>query len=111
MAKCFRCQPATAARIRRVTLTMSNGWQVLLDSVITGELSKQGNMRLLKPDSGTFTYVASDNNSGEMTGKALDLEFGGKMDRSLPLSDLLKFLDKNQIHFRLEGRKLIILPN
>jgi ferric-dicitrate binding protein FerR (iron transport regulator) len=43
--------------------------------------------------------------------KAPDLEFGGKIDRSLPLSDLLKFLDKNQIHLRLEGRKLIVLPN
>lgn len=44
-------------------------------------------------------------------GKVPDMEFGGKVDRSLPLNDLLKFLDKNQIHFRLEGRKLIVLPN
>lgn len=44
-------------------------------------------------------------------GKAPDMEFGGKIDRSLPLNDLLKFLDRNQIHFRLEGRKLIVLPN
>lgn len=44
-------------------------------------------------------------------GKAPDMEFGGKIDRSLPLNDLLKFLDKNQIHFRLEGRKLIVLPS
>jgi transmembrane sensor len=44
-------------------------------------------------------------------GKVPEMEFGGKVDRSLPLSDLLKFLDKNQIHFRLEGRQLIVLPN
>ena len=44
-------------------------------------------------------------------GKVPEMEFGGKIDRSLPLSDLLKFLDKNQIHFRLEGRKLVVLPN
>lgn len=44
-------------------------------------------------------------------GKAPDMEFGGKIDRSLPLDDLLKFLNKNQIHFRLQGRKLIVLPN
>jgi ferric-dicitrate binding protein FerR (iron transport regulator) len=43
-------------------------------------------------------------------GKAPDMEFGGKIDRSLPLNELLKFLDKNQVHFRLEGRKLIVLP-
>jgi transmembrane sensor len=44
-------------------------------------------------------------------GKVPDTEFGGKIDRSLPLNDLLKYLDKNQIHFRLEGRRLIVLPN
>jgi len=44
-------------------------------------------------------------------GKAPDMEFGGKIDRGLPLNELLKFLDKNQIHFRLEGRDLIVLPS
>lgn len=44
-------------------------------------------------------------------GKIPDMEFGGKVDRTLPLNDLLKFLDKNQVHFRLEGRKLIVLQN
>jgi transmembrane sensor len=44
-------------------------------------------------------------------GKVPDVEFAGKLDRSLPLNELLKFLDKNQIHLRLEGRKLIVLPS
>lgn len=44
-------------------------------------------------------------------GKAPDMEFGGKIDRSVPLNDLLNYFDKNQVHFRLEGRKLIVLPN
>jgi len=44
-------------------------------------------------------------------GKAPEIEFGGKLDRALPLNDLLKFLDRNQIHFRLDGRKLIVLPS
>ena len=44
-------------------------------------------------------------------GKAPEAEFGGKIDRSLPLNELLKYLETNQIHFRLEGRKLIVLPN
>ena len=43
-------------------------------------------------------------------GKAPEMEFGGKIDRNLPLNDVLKFLDKNQIHLRLEGRKLVVLP-
>jgi ferric-dicitrate binding protein FerR (iron transport regulator) len=44
-------------------------------------------------------------------GKAPDVEFSGKIDRSLPLNEVLEFLDKNQIHFRIEGRKLIVLPS
>lgn len=44
-------------------------------------------------------------------GAAPDLEFGGKIDRSLPLNDLLHFLDKNQVHLRLEGRTLVVLPS
>ena len=44
-------------------------------------------------------------------GKAPEMEFAGKIDRSLPLNDLLNYLDKNQIHLRLEGRKLIVLSN
>ncbi|HEY4287990.1 MAG TPA: FecR domain-containing protein [Puia sp.] len=44
-------------------------------------------------------------------GKVPDVEFGGKIDRSLPLNELLKFLDKNQIHFQLEGHDLIVLPS
>jgi transmembrane sensor len=44
-------------------------------------------------------------------GKVPDMEFGGKIDRNLPLQELLKFLDKNQVHFRIEGRNLIVLPS
>lgn len=40
-----------------------------------------------------------------------DFEFSGKIDRSLPLNDVLQFLSKNQIHLRLEGRKLIVQPS
>jgi len=43
-------------------------------------------------------------------GNVPDVEFGGKIDRSLPLNELLNFLDKNQVHFHLEGRKIIVLP-
>jgi transmembrane sensor len=44
-------------------------------------------------------------------GPVPDLEFGGKIDRSLPLNDLLNFLDKNKVHLRLEGRTLVVLPS
>lgn len=44
-------------------------------------------------------------------GKVPSMEFVGKIDRGLTLDELLKYLDKNQVHFRLEGRKLIVLSN
>ena len=44
-------------------------------------------------------------------GAVPDLQFGGKIDRSLPLNELLKFLDKNQVHFRLEGRTIVVLAS
>ncbi|HWK06599.1 MAG TPA: FecR domain-containing protein [Puia sp.] len=40
-----------------------------------------------------------------------NLEFGGKMQRNLNLSDILEILTKSGIHFRLEeGRRLIVYP-
>jgi ferric-dicitrate binding protein FerR (iron transport regulator) len=39
------------------------------------------------------------------------LGFDGKIDRNLPLKSVLQYLDKNQVHFRLEGRTIVVLPN
>jgi len=39
-----------------------------------------------------------------------DVEFEGKMTRDVPLSDLLTMLERSDIHFKVEGRKLIVLP-
>lgn len=38
------------------------------------------------------------------------LEFVGKMNRDMPLSGVLLALRKSEVHFRVEGRKLIVLP-
>ncbi|MBO9202991.1 MULTISPECIES: FecR family protein [Niastella] len=38
------------------------------------------------------------------------VEFEGKMTRDVPLGDLLAMLERSDIHFRVEGRKLIVLP-
>ena len=44
-------------------------------------------------------------------GVAPKLEFIGKMGRDLPLSDVLKGLEMNNVHFRIEaGRRVIVLP-
>lgn len=37
-----------------------------------------------------------------------DIKFGGEMRKDIPLSGLLIMLEKSKVHFRLEGRKLII---
>jgi transmembrane sensor len=39
-----------------------------------------------------------------------DIEFVGRMGRDLSLSDVLKGLKLSEVHFRLEGRKLIVMP-
>lgn len=39
-----------------------------------------------------------------------DIEFEGKMTRDVPLNDLLKMLERSAIHFRIEGRKLLVQP-
>ncbi|OQP56857.1 hypothetical protein A3860_09750 [Niastella vici] len=39
-----------------------------------------------------------------------DITFGGKMSNDVSLSGLLKSLQQMDVHFRVEGRKLIVLP-
>ena len=39
-----------------------------------------------------------------------DITFGGKMTNDVSLSGLLKSLHDMEVHFRVEGRKLIVLP-
>jgi transmembrane sensor len=37
-------------------------------------------------------------------------EWGGDIEKNLKLSQMLKILEKNDLHFRLDGRKLVVLP-
>lgn len=39
-----------------------------------------------------------------------DIEFGGEMTKNISLQGLLIVLEKSDVNFRLEGRKLIVLP-
>jgi transmembrane sensor len=39
-----------------------------------------------------------------------NVEFEGKMTKDVPLKDLLTMLDRSDVHFRIENRKLIVLP-
>lgn len=39
-----------------------------------------------------------------------DIRFFGKMTRNITLNDLLMILERSKVHFRIEGRKLVVLP-
>lgn len=41
---------------------------------------------------------------------APDIDVGGEMSKDIPLNKLMFILDKLDVHYRMEGRKLIILP-
>jgi transmembrane sensor len=39
-----------------------------------------------------------------------DIKFGGKLSNDVSLKGLLKSLQESEVHFRVEGRKVIVLP-
>jgi hypothetical protein len=39
-----------------------------------------------------------------------NIAFDGKMTKDIPLAGLLVMLEKSKVRFRLEGRKLVVLP-
>jgi transmembrane sensor len=43
-------------------------------------------------------------------GKVPDLRFGGEIGRDLNLSQVLAGLEQAHVHFRIEGKKLIVMP-
>lgn len=43
-------------------------------------------------------------------GKIPQQKFGGDIERTLSLSQVLEVLEKSNVHFKVEGRKIIVLP-
>ncbi len=43
-------------------------------------------------------------------GKVPQQKFGGDIERTLSLSQVLEVLEKSNVHFKMEGRKIIVLP-
>lgn len=39
-----------------------------------------------------------------------DITFGGEMGRAVSLNDLLTFMEGSKVHFRIEGKRLIVMP-
>lgn len=48
--------------------------------------------------------------SVEYQGNIANLKFGGDIERSLSLSQVLEVLENSGVHFKIEGRKIIVLP-
>jgi transmembrane sensor len=46
----------------------------------------------------------------EFKGNIGDDGFTGKVPRSVPLSKLLNVLEQYELHFKIEGKKIIVLP-
>ncbi len=46
----------------------------------------------------------------QFEGQITEREFGGEMERSLPLSGMLRLLEKGNVHFRVEGKKIVVIP-
>ncbi len=44
-------------------------------------------------------------------GKNRPREFVGEIQRDLSLSEVLKILERNKVHFKIEGKELIVLPD
>lgn len=43
-------------------------------------------------------------------GTIAKLEFGGAIQKNLTLSQVLKILNKSEVHFRMEGKEVIVMP-
>lgn len=43
-------------------------------------------------------------------GAVPQLEFGGQIQRNLTLNQVLKLLNKSEVHFRIEGKEVIVMP-
>jgi len=43
-------------------------------------------------------------------GPVTEREFGGQLPRASDISEVLRILEANNVHFRLEGKRLVVLP-
>ncbi|MDO6435176.1 FecR family protein [Flavitalea sp. BT771] len=43
-------------------------------------------------------------------GPVTERQFGGQMPRGVNLSEVLRILEESNVHFRIEGRKLVVMP-
>ncbi len=62
----------------KAILTLGNGQKVILDSAVIGLIKKQGNINIIKSDSGKLTYALISNKTSETEYNTLETGRGGQ---------------------------------
>ena len=114
-----------------IRLTAQEG-QKMLRPGQQGIYSKAGGMLRVVPDADVEAAIAWKNGYFPLDGVGIEVlmrqlsrwydvdvqyegpvterEFGGQMPRASNLSEVLRILEESNVHFRLEGKKLVVTP-
>ncbi len=90
--------PITAGGNKAV-LTLADGSSIILDSTRQGTLVKQGNVKVIKLNTATLAYNASEANSKEVVYNTLSTPSGGQYQLILPDGSKVWLNASSSIHF------------
>lgn len=91
--------PAIAAGTNKAVLTLADGSNIVLDSMGQGILAKQGNAKVIKLNTTTLAYNATDENNQEVLYNTLATPNGGKYQLILPDGSKVWLNAASSIHF------------
>lgn len=91
--------PVIAAGTNKAVLTLADGSNIVLDSMGQGILAKQGNAKVMKLNTTTLAYNATDENNQEVLYNTLATPNGGKYQLILPDGSKVWLNAASSIHF------------
>ncbi len=91
--------PVIAAGTNKAVLTLADGSNIVLDSMGQGILAKQGNAKVIKLNTTTLAYNATDENNQEVLYNTLATPNGGKYQLILPDGSKVWLNAASSIHF------------
>ena len=91
--------PAIAAGSNKAVLTLADGSNIVLDSMGQGTLAKQGNAKVIKLNTATLAYNATDETNKEVVYNTLATPTGGKYQLILPDGSKVWLNAASSIHF------------
>lgn len=94
-------KPATpiTAGGNKAVLTLADGSSIILDSSRQGTLAKQGNVKVIKLNTATLAYNATEANSKEVVYNTLSTPSGGQYQLILPDGSKVWLNAASSIHF------------